>query len=123
MKIKKRIEKKIFCFDLDNTLCVTTGNNYQKSKPLKKKIKIVNKLFEEGHIIKIFTARFMGRSKENIVKAKKRGYSLSKNQLKKWKLKHHILIMGKPSFDYLIDDKSINFDKNWDKKLKSFIKN
>ena len=118
-----KIKKKIFCFDLDNTLCVTTGNNYQNSKPLKKKIKIVNKLFEKGHIIKIFTSRFMGRSKENIVKAKKMGYSLTKSQLKKWKIKHHILIMGKPSFDISIDDKSIDFDNNWDKKLKSLIKN
>ncbi len=30
------MKKKIFCFDLDNTLCVTKKNNYLKSKPKKK---------------------------------------------------------------------------------------
>ena len=64
----------------------------------------------------------MGRNNDNPKKAKKQGYNFTKNQLRKWNLKHHLLIMGKPSFDYFIDDKSLNFNKNWDKKLKSFTK-
>jgi hypothetical protein len=39
-------------------------------------------------------------------------------QLKKWKLKYHKLIFGKPSFDVYIDDKSIFFKKNWSFLLK-----
>ena len=27
--------------------------------------------------------------------------------------KFHELIMGKPSYDILVDDKEINFQKNW----------
>ena len=64
---------KIICFDLDNTLCKTTKNNYYKSTPIKKNISILNKLYESGYMIKIFTSRFMGRSKENSSKAKKDG--------------------------------------------------
>ena len=51
------MKKKTFCFDLDNTLCVTKGSNYLKSKPKKKLIKLVNELYNNGHTIKIFTAR------------------------------------------------------------------
>ena len=50
---------------------------------------------------------------ENGIIAKKKGYKLTYNQLQKWKVKFHKLIFGKPSFDYVIDDKSINFKKNW----------
>ena len=55
------MSKKIFCFDLVNTLCTTYRGEYGKSKPKKKAINKVNQLFEKGHIIKIYTARYMGR--------------------------------------------------------------
>ena len=74
------MKKKIICFDLDNTLCRTEKNYYKKSKPIKKKIILVNNLYNRGFIIKIFTARFMGRSNENIREAKKRGFNFTKNQ-------------------------------------------
>jgi hypothetical protein len=38
---------------------------------------------------------------------------LTKKQLKKWKVKYHFLIFGKPSFDLIIDDKSFDFKKDW----------
>ena len=55
-------------------------------------------------------------------KAKKQGYKFTKIQLKKWKLKYHELIFGKPSYDIYIDDKSIFFDKNWTEKLKKKLR-
>ena len=115
------IRKKIVCFDLDNVLCKTNRNNYRRSKPIKKNIHTVNILFEKGFYIKIFTARFMGRNNDNIVKAKRQGYEFTKLQLKKWKIKYHKLIFGKPSFDFYIDDKSIFYDKNWANVIKNKI--
>ena len=47
----------------------------------------------------IFTARYMGRNKENISIAKKQGYKLTYNQLIKWGLKFDELRFGKPTFD------------------------
>ena len=35
------------------------------------------------------------------------------NQLIEWGLKFHKLLLGKPSYDLFIDDKSINFDDKW----------
>ena len=112
------MKKIVVCFDLDNVLCKTKSNNYTISKPIKKNINLVNKLFNNGYFIKIFTARYMGRNNDNIKKASKQGFHLTKLQLKKWKINYHKLIFGKPSFDIYIDDKSLFFDKNWSTKLK-----
>jgi len=109
--------KKKYCFDIDGVICRTKGVDYKNSRPIKKSINKINELYDEGNIILIFTARFMGRSKDNIKKAKKLGYKFTYNQLKKWDLKFHKLIFGKPSFDLFIDDKSIFFEKDWHKKI------
>lgn len=109
--------KKIICFDIDGVICRTVKNNYSLSKPIIKNIKLINELYEKGHHIKIFTSRFMGRSKENVNKAKKKGYTFTKKQLSKWKVNYHELIFGKPSYDLIIDDKALCFKKNWRNKL------
>jgi hypothetical protein len=106
-------KKLIFCFDLDNVICLTKRNYYHKSRPIHQSINIINKLHDCGFIIKIFTARFMGRSNENVKESIKKGYKLTEKQLQKWGVKYHSLIFGKPSFDIVIDDKSFFFKKNW----------
>jgi capsule biosynthesis phosphatase len=121
MKIKIR-KKKVFCFDIDNVICLTKKNNYKNSKPINKNINIINKLKSEGHIIKIFTARYMGRNLENVTKAKKQGYKITEKQLKKWNVNYDKLIFGKPSFDIYIDDKNFGFKSDWSKKIKKTFK-
>ena len=112
---------KILCFDLDNVICSTKGNRYHESKPRKKIINLINNLYKKGYTIKIFTAIYMGKFNGNAKKARKFGYKKTFNQLKNWKLKFHELILGKPSFDLLIDDKALGFHKNWTKQLKNYI--
>ena len=48
---------KTYVFDLDNTLCKTDGSNYIDSTPYVDRIKKVNMLHDQGHIIIIETAR------------------------------------------------------------------
>ena len=113
---------KTFCFDLDNTLCYTKKNHYHTSKPSKKAIETVNYLYDEGHRIKIYTARYMGRNNDNIYNAKRQGYNFTKNQLDRWGLKYNKIFFGKPSADIYIDDKAIGFNKKLlNKYLKKFI--
>mgnify|MGYP001471382906 FL=1 len=116
------MKKMIICFDIDNTICKTKGNDYQNAKPYKGIIKKINNLYDRGYFIKLHTSRYMGRNNENINKVKKQGYLKTLKQLKKWELKFNQLIMGKPSFDLLVDDKSIDFKKNWIKKIDNKIK-
>jgi hypothetical protein len=113
--------KKTICFDIDNTICKTIKSNYKNSKPIVKNINCINDLYDQGHIIKIFTARYMGRNNDNKIKATKQGYALTKKQLLRWRVKHHKLIFGKPSYDLFIDDKSIFFNKNWITKIDKFL--
>ena len=116
------MKKKItFCFDLDNTICITKNSNYSNSKPKLKVIKLINKLFDSGHIIKINTARYMGRNNDNIKKANKYGFKKTYKQLNKWGLKYHKLQISKLSADIYIDDKSYGYDKSWQKKFKEYL--
>ena len=46
---------------------------------------------------------------------------MTKDQLKKWKVNYHKLILGKPSYDLFIDDKSIYFKKYWHKDINKFL--
>ena len=120
MKLKKNNKIKTLCFDLDNTICRTKGNLYKNSKPIKGAIEVINKLYDEGNLIKIYTARFMGRNLDNINKITKQQKNLTINQLKKWNVRYHKIYFGKPSFDILVDDKSYNFEKRWLKKVNVF---
>ena len=110
------IKKKI-CFDIDGVICKTKKNNYKSSKPIKKAIILINKLYKNNYII-IFTSRYMGRNNDDINKATKQVYKQTFNQLKKWKVKFHELKFGKPSYDVFVDDKSIFFKNNWINKFK-----
>jgi len=115
------MKKKItFCFDIDNIICKTINSNYFLSKPIKKNIDIINKLKKNGHTIKIFTARHMGRNGDNQKKAVKGAKKLTISQLKKWKINYDQIFFGKPSSDFYIDDKNLNFKKNWRKYLKKY---
>ena len=107
---------KKLCFDLDGVICTTKNSDYKKSKPKKKVIELINKLYISNHIM-IFTSRYMGRSKEKVSLAKKSGYNFTKQQLINWGLKFHKLMMGKPSYDVIVDDKAINYSLSWKKKL------
>ncbi len=113
--------KKRICFDLDGVICTTQKKKYFKARPKKKVIRFINDLYKENIII-IFTARFMGRNNENILKAKKMGFEKTYNQLKKWGLKFHYLYFGKPSYDIFVDDKSYGFKKSWIKNFANYLK-
>ena len=92
---------KRFCFDIDNTLVTTIGGDYKNSKPIPKAVEKVRRLYDEGHIIILLTAR--GHSSHV-------DYSeFTRKQMKEFGIPFHELIVGlKPSADYFIDDKGIN---------------
>jgi len=113
--------KKTICLDIDNTICTTPKNNYSLSKPNIKAIRKINFLFDKGYFIIFFTSRFMGRNNENVSLSKKQGFKMTMSQLRKWKVKFHKLIFGKPSFDLIVDDKSLYFKKNWYKNIEKYL--
>lgn len=100
-----------YVIDIDGTICENgdcSSCKYEGSSPLLDRIDKINKLYDDGHTIKYFTARGMGRYKDDANKAKEKFYKLTKMQLDLWGCKYHELILGKPSGDVYIDDKGIN---------------
>lgn len=119
-----KTNRKIFIFDMDDTICKTYKKEYHKSRPIKSVISKINRLKKNGHIVKIFTARYMGRNKENFKLVKKKYFNRVEKQLKKWNVNFDELILGKPSYDYFIDDKCYNInDKKTFLLINEFAKN
>ena len=109
----ENIDQKTIAFDLDDVLCYrdTEKNGIQKyltCKPNYNMINIVNKCYDSGHIVVIYTARGMKIFNGNVNKIYNNLYILTKNQLDNWGVKHHELVMGKLHYDILIDDKVTN---------------
>ncbi len=95
-----------YCFDIDGTLCSQESSDYLRAKPIEDRIRRVNELYDQGHVIKLFTAR---GSKSGVDWS-----SATKAQIAQWGLRHHMLILGKPHADFYIDDKAVNSeDFHW----------
>ena len=90
----------VYCFDIDGTICTDVlESNPQDAVPNHQAIDEINKLYNSGNKILIFTSRHhYGEFKE-----------LTLRQLRSWKVNYHELIYrDKPKYDILIDSKSMN---------------
>ena len=91
----------IYVFDLDNTLCQTTGKDYANAIPITERIGRLNDLSKAGHTILIDTARGSGSGEDWTQR--------TAEQLDRWGVLYHTLRCGvKPPADFYIDDKAIN---------------
>jgi hypothetical protein len=87
--------------DIDNTICDTPDtSDYTKAVPIQSRIDYINSLFDNGHFIMYWTARGSRTGKD--------WSKLTTEQLNSWGCKRHGLVLGKPDYDILIDDKSIH---------------
>ena len=88
--------------DIDNTICSTGDgpDKYARSIPNVDKIKYINSLHNQGNTITYWTARGNSTGIDQT--------ELTKRQLESWGCKYDTLIMGKPSYDLLIDDKTMH---------------
>ena len=83
----------IYVFDIDGTICTNTEGNYELAEPFKDRIEKINELYEQGHKIVFNTARGMGRSQNCSKAAIRMFFDITYNQLKKWNVKYHKLII------------------------------
>ena len=82
------------------------GGEYAKAGPLLHGIAQVNKLYDMGYKITLFTARYGDREKGNIHKQYERGYREWTDWLAKHGVIYHHAFMGKPAGVMYIDDKA-----------------
>ena len=94
-----------YVFDIDGTICTLTNGNYESATPYEERIDKINKLYDEGNTITLYTARGMGRTNNCRQTAEKLFLKLTKKQLQDWGIRYHHFYMGKPSGDIYVDDK------------------
>ena len=97
-------KKLVYCFDIDETICKTKGLDYKNAQPIPKRVLKINSLFENGHVIKLLTARGSESGIDWRI--------ITEHQLAQWGLKYHELHFGKPAADLYVDDKAIS-DKDF----------
>ena len=95
-----------YCFDIDGTIC-STNCNYKDAVPYKEVIDWINKKYDEGHHIQLFTSRGTSSGID--------WFDFTLKQVEGWGIKFHGLKLGKPAYDLLIDDRAIN-NEEWYKK-------
>jgi hypothetical protein len=98
------------CFDIDGVLCGQVEGNYQDAQPDRMMIDLLNRLYDRGHKIVLHTSRFMGRAGGDQAEAERIGREFTERQLAGWGVRYHELWMGKPRYDYVIDDRSVFYD-------------
>lgn len=94
--------------DVDGTLCSNTdGGDYTAAKPVKHVIDAVNRYYERGYHVTVFTARGMHRFSGDVARCERELGELTRRWLDESGIKYHVLMFGKPSSDLYIDDKAI----------------
>jgi D-sedoheptulose 7-phosphate isomerase len=88
----------IYCFDIDGTICTSCNGNYRLAQPYQTHIAKINDLYEEGHYIKLHTARGSTTGID--------WSDFTRNQLASWNIKYHELILGKPEASVFVDDRA-----------------
>lgn len=94
---------KKFVFDIDGVIAQkNAGLQYDGAEPNWPMIEVINKLYDNGNEIVLFTARGFKTGID--------WTDVTKKQMQNWGVKHHQLMFGKPDADFYIDDKMISMD-------------
>lgn len=91
---------KVYMIDIDGILTnEIEGHDYENRTPNHKNISKVYSLWEQGAIIILWTSRYSEDEK------------VTREWMRRLGVKYDQLILGKPQYDGIIDDKVINLDK------------
>jgi hypothetical protein len=94
---------KTFVFDIDGVIATIVPTiDYALAGPMVENIKRLNRLYDAGNTIILFTARgtVTGINWTEV----------TQKQMSEWGVRYHRLQFGKPAADYYIDDKMISLD-------------
>lgn len=95
---------KTFVVDIDGVLAtLILDNNYECCQPIPENIHIINKLYNAGHRIILFTARGSATGID--------WQDTTHRQMAAWNVSYHALQFGKPAADFYIDDRLITLQE------------
>lgn len=84
--------------DIDGFLCTDKQGRYSNAKPMQENIDKINKKYDDGELIYIWTSRGTTTGRD--------WSELTEWQLHKWGVKYHKLLFGKPEYDELWENKA-----------------
>ena len=124
--IRYSSRRKDILVDLDETLAEKV--EWPKiGKPIKGGQEALRKLREAGYKIRIFTCRL---NQHHLKEEGKAEYYKTKERIEEWLAQHRIpyddLVLwyeGKAFNEYIIDDKGLHFDGDWDKVVEQILEN
>ena len=100
---------KVYCFDIDGTLCTSAEGAHENAEPIPERIAQVNRLHTAGHTILLYSTR------ETTADIDWR--ELTERQMEAWGVRYHQLFLGKPTADIYVDEKAFNSETwDWDQK-------
>lgn len=90
-----------FIIDIDDTICISNklddgSNDYHNAIPIQPVIDKINKLYDLGNTIILFTARGYRTFSGDIDKIYKYHMPILIEWVDKYQIKHHKIIIGKP---------------------------
>ncbi len=96
---------------MDGTIC-SEERQFSRclATPKENAVETINKLYDDGNTIIIYSARTWAE------------YEMTTEWLKKHNVKYHQLFMGKPVGDVWIDDRAITCNNNWKEIADKLIK-
>lgn len=100
---------KTYCFDIDGVICNVTVD-YKDAEPNEEVIAAMHRLYNDGNVIKLQTARGMGRTSDNVKEIPDEIKDLTLQQLEEWDVPFDALYFGKVAADVYIDDKGLCFE-------------
>ena len=93
-----------YFIDIDGVICTNTYGKYDQAKPIYENIKKINKKYDEGNEIILWTARGGTTGID--------WRETTERQMNEWGVKYHQLRLDKPEYDVVVDDKTENI-KEW----------
>lgn len=113
--------RKCLVIDVDDTICWAADPNkpydYKNANPILKAIDHIRQYHYQGWYIIFHTARYFREFNGDIVKIYQKGYNELKDWLDKYDVPYDLIVLGKPSATFYLDDKAFRIDyaQDWDK--------
>jgi CMP-N-acetylneuraminic acid synthetase len=90
-----------FAFDMDGVIAtLVPDHDYRKAAPAHPVVALVNRLHDAGNRVVIHTARGSESGRD--------WSAITREQLRRWDVRHHELRFGKPAADFYVDDRAIS---------------
>lgn len=93
--------KLVFVVDIDGVIAgLTPKNEYSIATPLPATIAKINRLYDSGHRIVLYTARGSATGLD--------WSSVTRQQMADWGVRYHEIRFGKPAADFYVDDRALS---------------